>query len=154
LGTHVVILGVYFVSVSILWRVTKRWAHVLPLTMAWGGGTIIDYLFRYIFGGENINVFDNIVPFQVPNTGFLLAGLSFYAVLGYLIGRESSRLAQLFLLLGEVLLLVLLGLSPIFLLIHTPSTVVTALTVGCLWALVCVFLYEFYLYQHKARSRK
>lgn len=153
LGTHVMILGVYLVSVLILGRVTKRWAHVFPLTLAWGGGTIIDHLFRFIFRGENINVFDNLVPFQVPNTGFLLAGLSFYVVLGYLIGRESKLSTQLFLFLGEFLLMVLLGLSLIFLKIHTPSAVVTALTVGCLWALVCVFLYEFYLYQHKDVSQ-
>lgn len=154
LGTHVVILSVYLVSVFVLWRVTKRWAHALPLTLAWGGGTVVDQLFRFVFSGETINVFENIVPFQVPNTGFLLAGLSFYAVLGYLIGREAPWLTQLFLLMGELLLLALLGLSPVFLQIHTPSTMVTALTVGSLWALVCVFLYEFHLYRHKAYERK
>lgn len=154
LGTHVAILIVYLVSVFVLWRVTKRWAHVLPLTLAWGGGTVVDHLFRFIFRGENINIFENIIPFQVPNTGFLLAGLSFYAVLGYLIGRENSWLTQLLLLIGELLLLALLGLSPIFLQIHTPSAMVTALTVGSLWALVCVFLYEFYLYRHKVVVQK
>lgn len=154
LGTHVAILIVYLVSVFVLWRVTKRWAHVLPLTLAWGGGTVVDQLFRFIFRGENINIFENIIPFQVPNTGFLLAGLSFYAVLGYLIGRENSWLTQLLLLIGELLLLALLGLSPIFLQIHTPSAMVTALTVGSLWALVCVFLYEFYLYRHKVVVQK
>ena len=154
LGTHVVILSVYLVSVFVLWHVTRRWAHVLPLTLAWGGGTVVDHLFRFIFRGENINIFENIVPFQVPNTGFLLAGLSFYAVLGYLIGRENSWLTQLFLLIGELLLLVLLGLSPIFLQIHTPSAMVTALTVGSLWALVCVFLYEFHLYRYKVVVQK
>ena len=154
LGTHVVILSVYLVSVFVLWRVTKRWAHVLPLTLAWGGGTVVDQLFRFIFRGENINIFENIVPFQAPNTGFLLAGLSFYAVLGYLIGRENSWLTQLFLLFGELLLLALLGLSPIFLKIHTPSAMVTALTVGSLWALFCVFLYEFHLYRYKVVVQK
>ncbi|MDQ7097083.1 DedA family protein [Desulfosporosinus sp. PR] len=153
LGTYVVIFGVYLISVVILGRVTKRWAHILPLTLAWGGGAIIDHLFRFVFRGENINVFENIVPFQVPNTGFLLAGLSFYAVLGYIIGRESPRLIQLLLLVGELLLMTLLGLSLIFLQIHTPSAVVTALTVGCLWALVCVFLYEFNLFRHKGGCR-
>jgi membrane protein DedA with SNARE-associated domain len=154
LGTHVAILIVYLVSVFVLWRVTKRWAHVLPLTLAWGGGTVVDHLFRFIFRGENINIFENIIPFQVPNTGFLLAGLSFYAVLGYLIGRENSWLTQLLLLIGELLLLALLGLSPIFLQIHTPSAMVTALTVGSLWALVCVFLYEFHLYRFKVVVQK
>ena len=154
LGTHVAILIVYLVSVFVLWRVTKRWAHVLPLTLAWGGGTVVDHLFRFVFRGENINIFENIIPFQVPNTGFLLAGLSFYAVLGYLIGRENSWLTQLLLLIGELLLLALLGLSPIYLQIHTPSAMVTALTVGSLWALVCVFLYEFYLYRHKVVVQK
>jgi undecaprenyl-diphosphatase len=109
----------------------------------------VDHLFRLIFRGENVSIFENIVPFQAPNTGFLLAGLSFYAVLAYLLAREKSRLSQLGLLIGELLLLLLLGLSPIYLQIHTPSAMVTALTVSGLWAFVCVFLYEFRLYRYK-----
>ncbi len=154
LGTHVVILSVYVVSVFVLWRSTKRWAHLLPLTLAWGGGTVVDQLFRFIFNGQTINIFENMVPAQVPNTGFLIAGLSYYAVLGYLTVRENSWLTQLFLLIGELLLMLLLALSPIFLQIHTPSAMVTALTVGSLWALVCVFLYEFKLYRDKVVINK
>jgi len=154
MGSHVVILCVYLVSTFILWRVTKRWAHVLPLTLAWGGGNVVDQLFRYIFRGETINIFENIVSLQVPNSGFLLAGLSFYAVLGYIIGREKTWIIQGYLLIGELLLLALLGLSPIILQMHTPSAMVTALTVGSLWALVCVFLYEFHLYQYKVVVQK
>lgn len=154
LGTHVVILSVYIVSVLGLWRVSKRWAHVLPLTLAWGGGTVVDHLSRFVLHGKTINIFENLVPMQGLTTGYLLAGLSFYAVLGYLIGRENSWLSRLLLWVGEILLLTLLGLSSIFLQIHTPSAMVTALTVGSLWSLVCLFIYEFYLYRHKVVVRK
>ncbi|MHB8072956.1 DedA family protein [Desulfosporosinus fructosivorans] len=154
LGTHLVIISVFLVAVFVLRRITRRWAHVLPLILAWGGGTVVDQLFRYIFSGRSINILEIIVPFQVPNTGFLLAGLSFYAVLGYLIVRENSWQTQLFFLMGELLLLLLIGSSPILLRIHTPSAMVTALTVGSLWALVCVFLYEFHLYRNKAVPSK
>lgn len=149
LSTHVVILSVFLVAMFVLRRKTKQWTHVLPLGLAWGGGALVDHLFRLIFRGENVSIFENIVPFQAPNTGFLLAGLSFYAVLAYLLAREKSRLSQLGLLIGELLLLLLLGLSPIYLQIHTPSAMVTALTVSGLWAFVCVFLYEFRLYRYK-----
>ncbi|OLN32565.1 DedA family protein [Desulfosporosinus metallidurans] len=149
LSTHVVILCVFLVALFALRRETKQWTHVLPLGLAWGGGTLVDHLFRFIFRGENVSIFENIVPFQAPNTGFLLAGLSFYAVLAYLLAREKSWLSQLGLLLGGLLLLLLLGLSPIYLQIHTPSAMVTALTVSGLWAFVCVFLYEFRLYRYK-----
>jgi undecaprenyl-diphosphatase len=149
LSTHVVILCVFLVAMVILKRETKQWIHVLPLGLAWGGGALVDHLFRFIFRGENVSIFENIVPFQAPNTGFLLAGLSFYAVLAYLLARENSWLSQLGLLIGGLLLLLLLGLSPIYLRIHTPSAMVTALTVSGLWAFVCVFLYEFRLYRYK-----
>ncbi|MDR3584796.1 MAG: DedA family protein [Desulfosporosinus sp.] len=149
LSTHIVILCVFLVAIFALRHETKRWIHVLPLGLAWGGGTLVDHLFRFIFRGENISIFENIVPFQAPNTGFLLAGLSFYAVLAYLLAREKSRLSQSVLLIGELILLLLLGLSPIFLQIHTSSAMVMALTVSGLWAFVCVFLYEFRLYRYK-----
>jgi len=153
LSTHVVILCVFLVASFALRRETKQWTHVLPLGLAWGGGTLVDHLFRFIFRGENISIFENIVPFQAPNTGFLLASLSFYAVLAYLLAREKSWLSQLGLLIGGLLLLLLLGLSPIYLRIHTPSAMVTALTVSGLWAFVCVFLYEFRLYRYKVDHR-
>lgn len=149
LSTHLVILGVFLVAVFALRRVTKQWTHVLPLGLAWGGGALVDHLFRFIFRGENISIFENIVPYQAPNTGFLLASLSFYAVLAYLLARGKSWLSQLGLLIGGLLLLILLGLSPIYLQIHTPSAMVMALTVSGLWAFVCVFLYEFRLYRYK-----
>lgn len=147
LGTHAVLFILFLMTGFFLWVETKRWSHLLPLVLAWGGGTIIDQLFRWIFHGKNINVFENISPFQAPSTGFLLAALSFYAVMGYLIGRKSSRGMQFVLLIAEVLLLILLGLSPVYLRIHTPSAMVTALTVSGLWSLVCVFSYEFLIYK-------
>ena len=149
LSTHVVILCVFLIALFVLRRETKQWTHVLPLGLAWGGGTLVDHLFRFIFRGENVSIFENIVPFQAQNTGFLLAGLSFYAVLAYLLAREKPWLSKLGLLIGGLLLLFLLGLSPVYLQVHTPSAMVMALTVSGLWTFVCVFLYEFRLYRYK-----
>ncbi|MDR3601367.1 MAG: VTT domain-containing protein [Desulfosporosinus sp.] len=149
LSTHVVIFGVFLAAMFVLRRETKQWFHVLPLGLAWGGGALVNYLFRLIFRRENVSIFENVVPFQASNTGFLLAGLSFYAVLTYLLAREKSWSSQLKVLIGGLLLLLLLGLSPIYLRIHTPSAMVTALTVSGLWAFVCVFLYELSLYRYK-----
>jgi len=147
LGTHLVIM-LWFVLALVVLRVTiKTWTHVIPLVLAWGGGTVIDLLFRLFFRGENINVFENLTPFQAPSSGFLLAAISFYAVLGYISGRNKPWFTQIIILIGGIILMVLLALSPIYLRIHTPSAMVTSLTVGGLWALVCVFVYEFGVYR-------
>lgn len=125
---------------------------VLPLGLAWGGGTLIDHFFRLLFKGENFNVFENLTPFQAPSSGFLLAAISFYAVLGYILARERSWRQQ-FLIFGlDFMLIILLGLSPIYLRIHTPSAMVTGLVVSLLWAFVCVFVYEFMLFRSEAES--
>ena len=147
LGTHLVLM-LWFVLAVVVLRITiKTWTHVIPLVLAWGGGTVIDYLFRFFFRGENINVFENLTPFQAPSSGFLLAAISFYAVLGYISGRKKPWFTQIIILIGGIVLMVLLALSPIYLRIHTPSAMVTSLTVGGLWALVCVFAYEFGVYR-------
>ncbi|WP_088224837.1 VTT domain-containing protein [Desulfosporosinus sp. FKB] len=148
LSTHIVILIVFLVVLFGFWHKTKQWIHVLPLSLAWGGGTLVDYLFRFIFRGENVSIFENIIPFQAPNTGFLLGGLSFYAVLCYILAREKSWSYRLWILTAGFLLLFFLGLSPVYLRIHTPSAMVTALTVSGLWTYICVFLYEFLLYRN------
>ena len=101
------------------------------------------------FRGENIDIFKNLTPLHAPSSGFLIAALSFYAFLGYFIGRNQLRCTQILIIIGKVVLMFLLAISPIYLRIHMPSTMVTALTVSGLWAFVCVFLYEFSLYRYK-----
>lgn len=147
LGTHLAIFIVFVVTTVLFYLYNKRWTQLLPLALAWGGGTLIDLLFRLIFRGENINIFENLTPFQAPSSGFMLAALSFYAVLGYLIAREASVVWQIIVLLGEIGFLGLVGFSPVYLHLHTPSAMVASITVGGLWAIVCVLAYEIRSYR-------
>lgn len=128
---------------------TKNWIHLVPLSLAWAGGTLIDQLFRMFFRGEDVKVFENLIPFQPPSSGFLLAALSFYVVLDYLLVRESSHVKKMLMFFTGSLFLIYLGLSPVFLRIHVPSTMVASVTVSFLWALICVFIYEFQVYQEE-----
>jgi Uncharacterized membrane-associated protein len=145
LGTQLFILVVFVVVVMILRFSTKRWIHVLPLVLAWVGGTLIDYLFRLIFKGYSLSFFENLTPFQAPSQGFLLAALAFYVVMGYLLGRHRTWITQLLIAIVEFFLLLFLALSPVYLRIHPPSTMVMSLTVSGLLALICLFIYEFRL---------
>jgi membrane protein DedA with SNARE-associated domain len=143
IGTQLFILVVFVIAVAILRFSTKRWTHVLPLVMAWVGGTLIDYLFRLIFRGYSYSLFENLTPFQAPSQGFLLAALAFYVVLGYLLGRHKPWMTQLMIAVVNFFLLLFLALSPVYLRIHPPSTMVMSLTVSGLLALICLFVYEF-----------
>lgn len=149
LGIHIILMFWFLLAALVVRNRTKLWTHVLPLAVAWGGGTVIDYLFRFFFRGENVDIFKNLTPLQAPSSGFLIAALSFYAFLGYFIGRNQSRFIQISIIISEFVLMFLLAISPIYLRIHTPSAMVTALTVSGLWAFVCVFVYEFSLYRNK-----
>ncbi|MHB1407107.1 MAG: DedA family protein [Desulfitobacteriaceae bacterium] len=142
LGTHLIIMLWFVLGVFVLRIVTKNWSHVIPLALAWGGGTVIEHLFRFFFRGENIKILENLSPFQAPSSGFLLAAISFYIVMEYIIGRNKLWPSQVIILICEIVVMALLALSPVYLRIHTPSAMVTSLTVSGLWALVCVFVYE------------
>ncbi len=149
IGTQLFILVVFVIVVTALRVSTKRWTHVLPLALAWVGGTLIDYLFRFIFKGYSLSIFENLTPFQAPSQGFLLAALAFYAVLGYLLGRHSAGITQLVIVIAEFFLLLFLALSPVYLRIHPPSTMVMSLTVSGLLTLICLFVYEFRQYSNE-----
>lgn len=142
LGNHAVLMVFLLLALSVMWIRTKLWTHVLPMAMAWGGGTVIDYLFGFFF------------PLQAPSSGFLVAAFSIYVFLGYLIGRNQTRFGQILVIICEAVLMFLLAVSPVYLRIHAPSTMVTALTVSGLWAFGCVFLYEFNLYRYKVNHSK
>ncbi|WP_088186424.1 DedA family protein [Desulfosporosinus sp. FKA] len=149
IGTQSFILVIFIIVVVILRLSTKRWTHVIPLTLAWVGGTLIDYLFRLIFRGYTLSIFENLTPFQAPSQGFLLAALAFYAVLGYILGRHRNWITQLLIVVADLFLLLFLALSPVYLRIHPPSTMVMSLTVSGLLALICLFVYEFRLYSYE-----
>ncbi|AET67494.1 putative membrane-associated protein [Desulfosporosinus orientis DSM 765] len=142
-GTHLFILIFFIIAGGMLRYTTKRWSHIVPLSLAWMGGTVIDSLFRLVFKGYGIRFFENLTPFQAPSQGFLIAALTFYAVLGYLVGKTKSKRTMLFIGITEFFFLILLALSPIFLRIHPPSTMVMSLTVSGLLTLICLFVYEF-----------
>lgn len=142
-GTHLVILIVFIIAGGLIRLTTKHWLPIVPLALAWMGGTVIDSLFRLIFKGYSIRLFENFTPFQAPNQGFLIAALTFYSVLGYLIGKNKSKKIQLSICLAEFFLLIFLALSPVYLRIHPPSTMVMSLTVSGLLTLICLFVYEF-----------
>lgn len=149
LGTHLAVLVVFLISVSILYIRRKHWTHAIPLVLAWAGGTLIDLLFRFIFRVETIHIFENFIPFYAPTTVFLLGAMSFYAVLGYILARNSTFLIQMLILILDVILIALLALSPVYLRVHAPSAMVTGLTVSGLLALVCMFVYEYKIYKHE-----
>ncbi|WP_298199769.1 hypothetical protein [Desulfosporosinus sp.] len=47
LGTHLTIMLWFVLGVVVLRVTTKKWAHVIPLALAWGGGTVIDHLLLF-----------------------------------------------------------------------------------------------------------
>ena len=149
MGTQLFILVVFVITVLVYWFLTKRWTHVLPLAIAWVGGSFIDYLFRFIFKGYSMSISENLTPFQAPSQGFLLGALAFYAVLGYLFGRCRPWITQLLIVICEFFLLFFLALSPVYLRIHPPSTMVMSLTVSGLLTLICLFVYEFRQYSNE-----
>lgn len=56
--------------------------------------------------------------------------------------------------IAGLVFLFLLALSPVYLRIHPPSTMVMSLTVSGLWTLVCLFAYEFQLYYEEQFSER
>ncbi|AET67243.1 putative membrane-associated protein [Desulfosporosinus orientis DSM 765] len=149
LGTHLAVLIVFLVSVPILHLTRMHWTHAIPLVLAWAGGTLVDLLFRLVFRGEPIHIFENLLPFYAPTTGFLLAAITFYAVLGYILVRNRSFLIQMLILIFDLILITLLALSPVYLRVHAPSAMVTGLTVSGLLALTCMFVYEYKIYKEE-----
>ncbi|AFM40864.1 putative membrane-associated protein [Desulfosporosinus acidiphilus SJ4] len=143
LGTHLSIFIVFIAAGGLLWFTTKRLGHMVPLALAWLGGTVIDLLFRLIFSGYSIRLLENLTPIQASSQGFLIAALSFYAVLGYLIGKSRHKKTQFTVGILDSLLLIALTLSPIYLRIHPPSTMLMSLTVSGLLTLISLFIYEF-----------
>lgn len=141
LGSGFVTWTLILIASIFLWTTRHRYSAVLAW-VAVLGGTLLNLLLKSVFDRPRPELFEWRTPHAAHSSfpsGHSMTAMTVYAILAYLIVRlePSRRLRRL--TLGIFTLVVLLvGLSRLYLGVHYPSDVLAGYFIGFCWATFCV----------------
>ncbi len=144
-------LGLLLV-ISMIWLFVKHkdvWGMQFYFITVAGGG-LFNLLLKNFFERErpNINRIMEADGFSFPS-GHSMGSMTYYGFLGYLVLRSKRKpLSKLGLGILLCLVILLIGISRIYLGVHYPSDVLAGFIAGSVWLVTCISLLEIiYLYK-------
>lgn len=140
LGSTSVVWMIVLISSAFFWA-TRHHYSVLLLWVAMVGGSILNLQIKSEFGRPRPQLFpwgtEQVGHSSFPS-GHAMTAVVLYATLAYLIGRlEPTRLQRRLTLVITLTVILLIGVSRLYLGVHYPSDVLAGFVVGIAWSTVC-----------------
>jgi undecaprenyl-diphosphatase len=138
LGSSTVVVLTVLVTSAFLWLTRHRYS-VLLLWVAMLGGAVLNVALKLGFDRARPELWER-APAGEPSfpSGHAMSAVVVYGTLAYLIARlEPTRAMRRATLAFALVLVLLIGLSRLYLGVHYPSDVLAGYAVGFAWATVC-----------------
>ena len=124
--------------VIMLWQ-HKRW-EALFLLLALGGGVAFNLLLKWLYRRERPSI-QRLVEetgYSFPS-GHSMAAFIFFGMMAMLLTLfVVSRVAKTVIIIAAVVLILLVGISRIYLGVHYPSDVLAGFAAGGVWLVMCL----------------
>lgn len=137
------------VVILALWFKAKDKWGVLFFIIAVGGGGLLTTLLKRLYGRERPSINEEIdaVGFSFPS-GHSMGSLIFYGFIIFLIIRGTQKeWAKWTISISLMVLVMLIGISRIYLGAHFPSDVAAGYIAGIIWLLLCLTALEWVVWQ-------
>lgn len=142
-------------SLGVLWvlgvKMRDKWG-VLFYLVAVGGGSLLTVLLKHFFSRERPSINETIdaVGYSFPS-GHSMGSLIFYGFLIYLVIRtRQAPWLQWASVFGLSVLIVLIGISRIYLGAHFPSDVIAGYIAGTIWLVLSLVALEWIQWQQRS----
>jgi undecaprenyl-diphosphatase len=141
-GLTVIVIGL--IACAFLWAIRER-VGVLLLVIAVAGGDLFNRLLKEVFGRPRPELFVLETPYARPvsasfPSGHATASMVLYLVLAYLLVRLGGKGVFRWVVIAvSGVLIVLIGVSRMYLGVHYPSDVLAGYVFGFVWAAFCAF---------------
>lgn len=144
IGDTVPVIIISLASAFFLYRVLHHRRELFLLVITMIGSTLLNITFKVIFQRTrpeiNQIVFEEGYSFP---SGHSMAAFSLYGILTFLLWRHiKTRIGRGILLMVNSLMIVLIGLSRIYLGVHYPSDVIGAYAVSGFWLFSVIWCYQ------------
>jgi undecaprenyl-diphosphatase len=121
-------------AIYLAWR--RRWGNLILLTLAVGGGELVNMLLKWLFARPRPmwpHPLVILTSYSFPS-GHAMQSVMFYGLLGYLvIPRIASWRTRVWTVVAGVVLVVLIGFSRLYLGVHYLSDVLAGYAAGVVW---------------------
>jgi undecaprenyl-diphosphatase len=146
LGGTVVVVTIAVIVATLLWLLDRR-RYAALLCIAVGGASVLSPILKQIFDRARPALFDSPAPYvgsPAYPSGHSTMAMVLLVVLAYIVHRLAPGRSLLSVIATSVaaLLVLLIGLSRIYLGVHYPTDVVAGYAVGFVWAVFCAIAVE------------
>lgn len=121
----------------------RKWAELIALSLCFAGGAFLDFLLKHLFERARPDMMQVVHAggYSFPS-GHAMVSLCFYGILAYLISRKIlSWKWRIAVLIITFILVMLIGISRIYLGVHYPTDVAAGYAAGSAWLIFCIFLH-------------
>jgi undecaprenyl-diphosphatase len=145
LGSGLIVWLVILVASVFLWNSRHRWSVALLWVSILGAG-LINATLKTLFDRPRPQLFPWRVPYAGLSSfpsGHSMTAMVCYATLAYLMARLApTRFLSRFTIAGAAVLVLLIGVSRMYLGVHYPTDVLAGFTMGLAWAAFCAIAME------------
>jgi membrane-associated phospholipid phosphatase len=149
----ILVLGVIFALVFIA---QKRWFYLLIWAVTLIGGDFLNFLIKSIFARarpEFADPFAQEIGFSFPSGHAMLSFIA-YGMAAYLLCLYvKNHYARILIVFVAVMLILLIGISRLYLGVHYLSDVVGGFLAGGMWLATCITAVRIYRHEHVPSQR-
>ena len=144
IGATVPVIVISIVSAFFLYHVLHHRRELILFIIAMVGSTLLNLLLKYIFQRTRPEINQIVFEegFSFPS-GHSMAAFSLYGILTFLLWRHiKTRTGRGLLLIVNSFMIIMIGLSRIYLGVHYPSDVIGAYAASGFWLFTVIWFYQ------------
>ncbi|MGD6903427.1 phosphatase PAP2 family protein [Bacillus infantis] len=134
---------------GVILMIYKKRALSVFLLAGSGGGALFNWLLKWIFKRERPDILPLLTEsgFSFPS-GHSMGSFIFYGASAYILVHLFSKISlKVLAVLANVMIILLIGLSRIYLGVHYPSDVIGGFLAGGAWLAACIIIFRLYEYR-------
>lgn len=154
IGSATVVTTITIIAFVLLIFYFHYWQQAFLLVTVVVGSIFLNYLLKIYFKRERpeIHRILDIGGFSFPS-GHTMMAFSLYTIISYIAWRNAKTiLNRMLLIVFAAFMILMIGISRIYLGVHYPSDVAGGIAASGLWGTIAVAVYSFYQNQKKRKN--
>ncbi|KXG45047.1 phospholipid phosphatase [Tepidibacillus decaturensis] len=155
IGSTKIVIAIIIITSIILYVLLKHRIELVFFVIVMIGSTALNNLLKVIFHRERPTIHRIIeeTGYSFPS-GHSMAAFTLYAMISFLLWKHlRSRFGRGLMILFATVMILLIGISRIYLGVHFPSDVLGGYLASGVWFTLSVMIYQWYLERRAKRNK-
>lgn len=144
IGTHYFLIPANLALVCYFAFIKKHRWYSIKIPVVAISGVVLMFLLKFIFNRQRplTPLLDHAQGLSFPS-GHALMSFTFYGLLIYLVWNNvDNKMLRFLLITGLLLVILFIGISRVYLVVHFASDVIAGFCLGLMWLVLCIFLLD------------